>query len=830
MALPASRSTALSHLRICDLTGQLAGAGATKFLAAFGAQVIRVEDPVRQGTWDILRGVPPYVDERRGINLGGAFNNHNVEKLGITIDLRQARGKELLRKLVAVSDAVTENFAAGVFARMGFPYDELQRLKPDIVYVSNSGFGASGPYSSFRTWGPIVQAISGLTFSSGLPDLPPAGWGFSYMDHMGANYMAVAILAGLIHRNRTGEGQWIDMGCTEAGLSLCGPDLLDYTVNDRPLRRTGQPNSNRSHAPAMAPHNIYAARGTDEWIAIACRDDDDWARLAAMIDEPWAVDPKYATLDGRLDDQDALDAHMGAWTRTRDRHATAEQIRAAGVPASVVASPEDRIDHDPGHERVRAVAGRAPHRDRRRSGGRHSGAHVGDRLVDRARRPVSRRAHRRCPARRARPRRRRDRVAPRGRRWYDRDAPTAGPLDGCAWSSSRASTPPGQESSLPSSAPTWSSSNRRAATRAARTDHSSMTSPDPNAACSGGTTTRRSAASCSTSTMPTMPTRFRDLAADADIVLEGEPTGRLAELGLDHEQLRADHPELIWVAVTPFGRTTSRAHDPATDLTLLAGGGPAWNCGYDDHTIPPVRGGGNQAFHIASVFAAMSALTAILQRDVSGRGQFIDVSMHAAANVTTESGSFDWLVAKSTVIRQTGRHALATVTQETQVECVDGRYVNTGFPPRHAKDFESLRDWVDELGWRDEFDEIVLLDLAVERGGISLAELREDPLTAEIYGAGRSTLVFLAERLTPEEFFVGAQQRGIAVGAVWSPEEAFTNEHFVARGFPVEVEHEDIGRTITYPGAPFIAPKSPWRISRRPPHVGEHQGEVFGEG
>jgi crotonobetainyl-CoA:carnitine CoA-transferase CaiB-like acyl-CoA transferase len=325
-------------------------------------------------------------------------------------------------------------------------------------------------------------------------------------------------------------------------------------------------------------------------------------------------------------------------------------------------------------------------------------------------------------------------------------------------------------------------------------------------------------------------TRFRELVTTADIVLDGEPPGRLAALGVDYEQLRTEHEELVWVAVTPFGRDTSRAQDPATDLTLLAGGGPVWNCGYDDHTIPPVRGGGNQAFHIASVFAAMSALTAILQRDVSGRGQFVDVSMHAAANVTTESGSFDWLVAKSTVIRQTGRHALATVTQETQVECVDGRYVNTGFPPRHAKDFASLRDWIDELGFRDTFDEIVLLDLAVERGGVSLADIREDPLVSEIYGAGRSALVFLAEHLTPEEFFVSAQERGIAVGAVWSPEEAFENEHFVARGFHADVEHEDIGRTITYAGAPFIAPKSPWRISRRPPHVGEHQEEIFGNG
>jgi crotonobetainyl-CoA:carnitine CoA-transferase CaiB-like acyl-CoA transferase len=317
-------------------------------LAACGAQIIRVEDPVRQGTWDILRGVPPYVDERRGINLGGAFNNHNVEKLGITIDLRQDRGKDLLRSLIEVSDAVTENFAAGVFARMGFSYDEMCRIKPDIVYVSNSGFGASGPYSAFRTWGPIVQAVSGLTFSSGLPELPPAGWGYSYMDHMGAYYMAVAILSGLIHRNRTGVGQWIDMACTEPGIALCGPDLLDFTVNGRPLRREGQPQSNRSHAPAMAPHNIYASGGEDEWIAIACRDDADWESLVAVIDEPWARDVGFATLEGRLAAQDQLDERLEAWTRVRERHTTASRLRDAGVPAAAVASPEDRIEHDPG--------------------------------------------------------------------------------------------------------------------------------------------------------------------------------------------------------------------------------------------------------------------------------------------------------------------------------------------------------------------------------------------------------------------------------------------------------------------------------------------------
>ena len=219
--------------------GQLAGAGATRLLAAFGAQVIRIEDPVREGRWDILRGIEPFVDERRGINLGGAFNNHNVGKLGITLNLRTERGRELLAELVRISDVVTENFAAGVLARMGFGYERLKELRPDIIYVSNCGFGHRGPYRDFKTWGPIVQACSGLTFSSGLPDQLPAGWGYSYMDHHGGNFMAIAILAALVHRPRTGEGQWVDMACTAAGASLLGPAVLDYTVNGRPAAPAG---------------------------------------------------------------------------------------------------------------------------------------------------------------------------------------------------------------------------------------------------------------------------------------------------------------------------------------------------------------------------------------------------------------------------------------------------------------------------------------------------------------------------------------------------------------------------------------------------------------
>ncbi|MFV0259391.1 MAG: CaiB/BaiF CoA transferase family protein [Acidimicrobiales bacterium] len=350
-------STALSRFRICDLTGQLAGAGATRWLATFGAEVIRIEDPVRQGRWDILRGSPPFKGERRGIEQGSGFNNHNVEKQGVTLNLRTDRGRELLAELISVSDALTENFAAGVMERMGFGYDRLQELRPDIVYVSNCGFGQTGPYRSFKSWGPIAQAVSGVTQASGQAGMPPAGWGYSYLDHTGGYYMAIAILMALVHRDRTGRGQWVDLSCTEAGANLHGADLLDWSVNGRGARSEGRPDSNRSSSPLMAPHGVYGCEGEDNWVAIACRDDDDFAALRAVVGpdltdaglaDHRAVldDPALAAAGRRLEDQDRLDAALAAWTAGRTRWDVAERLTAAGVPAAAVNRPSERIDGD----------------------------------------------------------------------------------------------------------------------------------------------------------------------------------------------------------------------------------------------------------------------------------------------------------------------------------------------------------------------------------------------------------------------------------------------------------------------------------------------------
>jgi benzylsuccinate CoA-transferase BbsF subunit len=345
---PSAKSRALSHIRICDLTGLLAGAGATRFLAAFGAQVIRVEQPAHEKhRWDFLRGGMSPDGQRQSINMGGNFNNHNVEKLGVTLDLKSEEGKALLGRLVAMSDAVTENFSAHVMERLGFTHDWLKSHNDKIVYVGNSGFGKAGPYSDFKSVGQVVQPVSGLTFMSGLPGKEPAGWGFAFMDHMGAYMMATAVLAGIIARNRTGEGQFIDFSCTEAGIGLAGPELLDSTVNGRSMRRAGKPNSNSDNFPPMVPHGIYPANGDNNWVAIACRSDDDWARFAGAIATDWARDPALATFAARMARREEIDRRIGEWTGGQERAQIVATLRAAGVPADQVARPADRIDNDP---------------------------------------------------------------------------------------------------------------------------------------------------------------------------------------------------------------------------------------------------------------------------------------------------------------------------------------------------------------------------------------------------------------------------------------------------------------------------------------------------
>jgi len=352
---PRGKPFALHNIRILDFTWFLASAGGTRFLSAFGAESIKVElkshpdtrmaamAPVggraaRDAATTPLRGVTDP-------DMGGQFNNKNPGKRGISLNVRHPKGLEIARRLVAMSDVVAEGFSPGVLDSWGLGYDAMRAIKPDIIYVQQSGMGAQGTYGRFRTVGPIANSFSGLSEMSGLPEpAMPAGWGYSYLDWMGAYSFALAILSALYHRARTGEGQWVDASQSEVGLMISGTTILDWSANGRVWSRYG----NRSPYKRAAPHNAYPCAGDDRWLTIACFTDAEWRALTQVAGHPeWARDARFNDLAARLAHQDALDATVADWTRSRDAYETMDALQRAGVPAGVCQTAGDRCDNDP---------------------------------------------------------------------------------------------------------------------------------------------------------------------------------------------------------------------------------------------------------------------------------------------------------------------------------------------------------------------------------------------------------------------------------------------------------------------------------------------------
>jgi len=351
---------ALQGIRVVDFSWVRAGPWATRWLGAFGAEIIKIEWPENERGRLPSTTTPQYLETN--LNTSGNFNDTNVNKKSLSLNVRTEKGLDIVKRLIAVSDIVIENFSSRVLRKWGLGYDEQRRIKPDIVYVSMSGYGHTGRHHHYTTFGPVAQAVSGLTFLSGQPDHPPAGWGWSYMDDTGGMYGAMCALTGLYHRNVTGQGQHIDLSQMVASVPLVGPALLDFTVNGRGSRRPGYPPGNRAHwpgtplaanyrgGPTVAPHNAYrtAPGGYNDWCVIVCQSDDEWRRLVQVMGAPdWADSDKFATVAGRLRHQDELDERIEAWTRTLGKYAVTEQCQAAGVRALPVQSAEDRVEHDP---------------------------------------------------------------------------------------------------------------------------------------------------------------------------------------------------------------------------------------------------------------------------------------------------------------------------------------------------------------------------------------------------------------------------------------------------------------------------------------------------
>ncbi len=241
---------ALAGIRVVDFRWVRAGPWATRWLGAFGAEVIKIEWPENERGRLPSTTTPKHLEVN--LNTSGNFNDTNVNKKSLSLNVRTPKGLEIVKRLIAISDIVIENFSSRVLRNWGLGYEEQCRIRPDIVYVSMSGYGHTGRHHHYTTFGPVAQAVSGLTFQSGLPDQPPAGWGWSYMDDTGGMYGAMCALTGLYHRNITGKGQHIDLSQMVASVPLVGPVLLDFTVNGRGSRRPGYPPGNRAHWPEHA--------------------------------------------------------------------------------------------------------------------------------------------------------------------------------------------------------------------------------------------------------------------------------------------------------------------------------------------------------------------------------------------------------------------------------------------------------------------------------------------------------------------------------------------------------------------------------------------------
>ena len=239
-------------------------------------------------------------------DMGGQYNNKNSGKRGISLNIRHPKGLEIARRLVAISDIVAEGFSPGVLDRLGLGYDVQRKIRPDIIFVQQSGMGGYGSYGRLRTVGPIAGSFAGTNHMSGLPEpAMPAGWGYSYLDWMGAYGFAQALLGALYYRSVTGKGQRIDASQCEAGIFLCGQPILEWSVNGREWQRTG----NRSPHGRAAPHGAYRCKGVDRWIAISCFDDQQWNALVRVAGaDAWRADSRFASLEARVGNQDDLDS------------------------------------------------------------------------------------------------------------------------------------------------------------------------------------------------------------------------------------------------------------------------------------------------------------------------------------------------------------------------------------------------------------------------------------------------------------------------------------------------------------------------------------------
>ena len=327
------RATIFEDVKIADFSTSVVGPAAARVLADYGATVVRVESRTHV---DVLRVTAPYMGKKPGVNRSGFFNNFNAGKYSLCLNLRMPKALEIAKRLVQWADVVIETFRPGIMKRWGLDYETLVKIKPDIIMASSTMLGQSGPDKAYRGFGQHGAAIAGWGSTLAYPDDAAVVPFSAYTDYIGTRYLAIAVIAALEYRRRTGKGQYIDNSQVEGSIDFLAQGVLDYSANQRLPQRL----ENRD--PYSAPHGAYRCQGQDRWCVIAVATDEEWARFCSVIGHPsWTADPKFKTLPERKKNEDELDRRVQSWTEKHPPERVVEMLQGGGVAAALVANSKD---------------------------------------------------------------------------------------------------------------------------------------------------------------------------------------------------------------------------------------------------------------------------------------------------------------------------------------------------------------------------------------------------------------------------------------------------------------------------------------------------------
>ena len=332
-------NSVFSGLLIAGFSTAVVGPLTMKFFADYGATVVRVETSKRPC---VNRTSPPFKDGKPGLNRSGYFNHFNANIYSITLDMKNPQGLEFAKRLIRKSDVVMENNSPSVMEKWGLSYEDVKKVKQDIIMLRQSGFGYRGPYRDLGAYGMTLAAITGIPNFIGWPDREPLPVGVgAYTDCISPRYAAATLIAALDHRDKTGQGQLIEISQFETAISFFHPGILDYAANGREPIRMGNA---RQYA---APHGVYPCKGEDKWCTIAVWTDDEWAQLCNVIGKSeWIEDPRFSTVTNRKQHEEAIDMFLREWTKGLPPQEVMNTLQAAGVPAGIVKNAQE-VYEDP---------------------------------------------------------------------------------------------------------------------------------------------------------------------------------------------------------------------------------------------------------------------------------------------------------------------------------------------------------------------------------------------------------------------------------------------------------------------------------------------------